>query len=306
VILTVTLNAALDITYGLERVAWNSVNRVDAVDVRAGGKGVNVARVLHALDVDAVVTGLAGGATGAELRAELARAGLRDELVTIAGETRRTVVIAARNGSETTLFNEPGPQVSMEEWRAFEERFRNLVAGAEAVVLSGSLPPGVPLGAYASLGAAAGSPVVLDADGEALRLGLDARPAVVKPNADELGRATGLAVSNLEEIAAAADSVLEAGAQAAVVSLGAEGLLACTRDGHWRARPAQRVEGNATGAGDAATAALVLGLVRGQTWPERLLHAAALSAAAVASPVAGEFDRELYERLLEDVVVEAL
>jgi tagatose 6-phosphate kinase len=300
-IVTATLNAALDVTYEVERLAVDEVHRVRSVTQRAGGKGINVARVLAGLGHDVIVTGLAGGATGALIRADARAAGLATELVDIAGESRRTVAVVQRSGTGATLFNEPGPPVSAVEWEHFRERFAELAAGAEAVVLSGSLPEELPPDAYALLveaARAAGACVVLDADGAALRSGVRAGPDVVKPNLDELQAATGMG-----ELAPACAALRDAGAQAVVASLGSAGLAADTADGRWKARSPVAVDGNPTGAGDAAVAALTAGLVAGQPWPERLAEAIAVSAAAARAPVAGDIDEATYAAVRDRVRV---
>ncbi|HEX4216092.1 MAG TPA: 1-phosphofructokinase family hexose kinase [Candidatus Dormibacteraeota bacterium] len=302
-ILTVTLNAALDVTYRLEAVARHEMNRVEAVASRAGGKGINVARVLRLLGEDAAVTGLCGGPTGEVIRRDLEAAALTDHLHPIAAESRRTLALVERSGA--TLLNEPGPEVTPGEWEAFLERYRGLLGLSSAVVLSGSLPRGLPGDAYAVLAAIAGDggrPVVLDADGEALRAGLRGRPRMVKPNADELARLFGETSST--DPVAGLRGLCAAGAETAVVSLGERGLVALAREGAWTARPPRVMRGNATGAGDAAVAALTLGLVRGLPWPERLAQAVAVSAAAVLAPVAGEADMRVYRELLPLVRVE--
>src|SRR5206468_3976003 len=136
-IATVTLNAALDVTYRLPAVELHAVNRVATVAARAGGKGVNVARVLHALGEDVIACCLLGGATGELVRADLTMPSL---VVPIAGETRRTVSVV--DDTDVTGFWEPGPVVSDEEWDASLDAFESL--SADAIVLSGSLPRGVP------------------------------------------------------------------------------------------------------------------------------------------------------------------
>ena len=297
-ILTVTLNAAVDTTYHVDALRLHDTNRAFDVSHRAGGKGINVARVLHALGHETVVTGLAGGRAGAEIHADLAASGLHDELVPIAGESRRTVTVVDRE--DATVLNEPGPVVSDREWAAFVTHFRTLSARASAVVLSGSLPRGVPSHAYAML-AETGAAVLLDTAGAALLAALKARPAAVKPNAAELAD-----VSPGRDVLDAAEALRQAGAGAVVVSLGARGAVAVTRQGRWRATPPEQVAGNATGAGDAAMAALAAGIASGTSWPERLADAVALSAAAVAHPFAGAFDRDAYARFRTSVSVEEL
>lgn len=171
------------------------------------------------------------------------------------------------------------------------------------MALCGSLPPGVPVGAYAVLvrrARAAGVPVLLDTSGEPLRRGVAARPDIVKPNATELAELTG----SHEPLQATRDA-RRRGAHAVVASLGAEGFLAVTPEGRWRAAPPRRVHGNPTGAGDSAVAGLLSGLVERLPWPDRLSRAVALSAATVAAPAAGEFDRAAYEELLGRITVAA-
>uniref|UniRef100_UPI0015F0ECD2 1-phosphofructokinase family hexose kinase n=1 Tax=Streptomyces sp. WELS2 TaxID=2749435 RepID=UPI0015F0ECD2 len=234
-ILTVTLNTALDITYRVRSLRPHASHRVSEVAERPGGKGVNVARVLAALGHEVTVTGFAGGHTGAVLRSMLAGApgDLVDALVPVSGATRRTVAVVDERTGDTTQLNEPGPHVSPAEWAAFLGRYQELLPGVSAVALCGSLPPGVPVGAYAGLVRAArsaGVPVLLDTSGEPLRRGVAARPDVIKPNADELAELTG----SHEPLRATQDA-RRRGAHAVVASLGADGLLAVTPEGHWRA-----------------------------------------------------------------------
>ncbi len=151
-ILTVTLNTALDITYRVPGLRPHASHRVTEVTERPGGKGLNVARVLAALGHPVTVTGFAGGSTGATVRASLAGVpGVVDALVPVAGATRRTVAVVDERTGDTTQLNEPGPVVAPAEWNAFQEAYEGLLAGAAAVALCGSLPPGVPVGAYAGL-----------------------------------------------------------------------------------------------------------------------------------------------------------
>ena len=287
-ILAVCLNLALDITYRVTSLRHGTTNRVGEVFERAGGKAVNAARVLDALGHEVVVTGFAGGLVGAAVVAELGDAGLAHELLPIAGQTRRTLIVLEARGGEPTGISEPGPSISPAEWDALLDAFRSLVRDAAAVVLSGSLPPGLPAGAYAMLIEAAGDvPALLDTAGEPLLLGAAAGPAMVKVNRDEIGGGDAIA---------AARRLRETGPGAVVVSLGEPGLVAVTEAGELRATPPETVSGNPIGAGDAASAALVAGAVAGTPWPERLADAAALSAAAVHAPVAGSFDARAYAR----------
>ncbi|MEU0838200.1 1-phosphofructokinase family hexose kinase [Streptomyces sp. NPDC005962] len=307
-ILTVTLNTALDITYRVPRLRPHTGHRVTEVTERPGGKGINVARVLAALGHHTTVTGFAGGVTGTVVREllaadEPARAPGRitDALVPIAGSTRRTLGVVDTASGDTTQLNEAGPAVTGAEWAAFMDAYARLLREASAVALCGSLPPGVPVGTYAQLireARTAGVPTLLDTSGEPLRRGVAARPDIVKPNAEELAGLTG----STEPLRAARDA-RRRGARAVAASLGADGLLAITAQGAWRAVPPERLKGNPTGAGDAAVAGLLSGLVDEVPWPERIARAVALSAAAVRAPAAGEFDPAVYAELLGRIEV---
>lgn len=301
VILTVTLNTALDITYQVAALTPHASHRVSEVRERPGGKGLNVARVLAALGHESVVTGFAGGPTGAVLRDLLTPLAPHDALVPVAGATRRTIAVVDGASGDTTQLNEPGPTVTPEEWAAFLSSYDSLLREAAAVALCGSLPPGIHVGAYAELvrrARAADVPVLLDTSGEPLRRGIAARPDLVKPNADELAQLTG----SREPLRATLDA-RRRGAHAVVASLGATGLLAATPDGVWEASPPAPVKGNPTGAGDSAVAGLLSGLVEQLAWPDRLARAVALSAATVLAPAAGEFEAAAYEDLLPRIAV---
>ncbi|MET9559051.1 1-phosphofructokinase family hexose kinase [Streptomyces tauricus] len=301
-ILTVTLNTALDITYRVRELRPHTSHRVDEVTERPGGKGLNVARVLAALGHEVTVTGFVGGVTGRALRDLLTRTPeVVDALVPVSGSTRRTIAVADTTTGDTTQLNEPGPEITPAEWADFQEAYEVLLRSSSAVALCGSLPPGVPVGAYAQLvrtARALAIPVLLDTSGEPLRRGIAARPDIVKPNADELAELTGS-----HDPSQATRDARRRGAHAVVASLGAEGLLARTPEGDWRAAPPRPVRGNPTGAGDSAVAGLLSGLVEKLPWPERLARSVALSAATVLAPAAGEFDRPAYEELLTRVSV---
>ncbi|GLV90312.1 MULTISPECIES: 1-phosphofructokinase family hexose kinase [Streptomyces] len=301
-ILTVTLNTALDVTYRVPRLLPHASHRVTTVTERPGGKGLNVARVLAALGHKVTATGFAGGPVGSVVRNMLAASpGVVDALLPCEGASRRTLAVVDEASGDTTQFNEPGPHITPAEWSLFLTHYQELVAQVRAVALCGSLPPGVPVGAYAVLvrvARAAGVPVLLDTSGEALRRGVAARPEIIKPNAAELAELTG----SRDPLPATRDA-RRRGAHAVVTSLGPGGLLAATAEGTWQAAPPRPLSGNPTGAGDSAVAGLLSALTEGLDWPSRLTRAVALSAATVLAPVAGEFDPRTYEEVRGSVKV---
>jgi tagatose 6-phosphate kinase len=294
VILTVTLNFGLDVTYHVEAIRHGETVRVPEVARRAGGKGVNCARVLHALGRDTVVTGFAGGFNGMAARAELEEARIPDATVPIDAESRLTLMVVDADGAATG-FSELGPQVSASHWQAQLGRIRELLSDAEAVVIAGSVPPGVPsdgCGQVVALAAEAGVPALVDVDGEHLLGALGPGPDVVKINRAEL-----FGVVDADDVVSGAVKLCHSGARTVVISEGAEGLV-CVHDGAvLRAAPPRALSGNPTGAGDAASAALAIALVDGVGWSDALADAAALSAAAVVTPLAGSFDGRVYRDL---------
>jgi len=305
VIVTVCLNPAIDVTYRVLELSVGRSHRVLEVHARAGGKGVNVARVLHQLDEPVTVAGLCGGATGAEIAADLQRSGLPAAFTLISGQSRRTVTVV--DARDATVFNEPGPPVSAAEWTAFTAAFDEIAKAGRVVVASGSVPPGCPDTAYAELVAIAranGAAVVLDAEGEQLRHALGARPDVAKPNAAEVAHLFGRPVTTRQDARDAAQLLCDSWAEAGIVSLGAEGFVAVTPSAVFDVRLPRRIRGNQTGAGDALAGAIARGLARHDPWPELLADAAALSAAAVAVPVAGSVAIDVMAEVRPGVVVQ--
>jgi tagatose 6-phosphate kinase len=286
----VALNPALDITYVSERFTAGEANRVSRVHAQAGGKAVNVARLLRQAGHDVVVTGFAGGLVGDEIVGHLDEWAIPHCLVRCAAGSRRTVSAFSAQDAAVTAYYESGPPIAAAEWERFSDGFANLVHGAAGVVLSGSLPAGLPVDAYrtlAGLAAGSGSGTFIDAHAAPLLAAMAAKPALVKPNEYELAEAAGLAVPvPLPAAVHAARRLLADGAQGVVVSLGARGLLGVLPGMSLLAAPPTQ-RGNPVGAGDAAFAALVHGHLTGQPWPDRLRRAAAMSAAAVRQPVAG-------------------
>jgi tagatose 6-phosphate kinase len=306
VILTVTPNVALDITYEVDELVPHESHRVTAVRQRAGGKGVNVASVLARMGHPVIATGLVGGAAGDDIRADLETRGVTAQFVDGAGSSRRTVNVVSAVHGDATIFNEPGPELTGAGWQSLVAGLDSLMAevAASVVVLSGSLPRGLPDDAYAELvelGHTHGARVIVDADGAALRGALTSGPDLVTPNRAELARATGTG-----DVAAGVAALRDLGARDVLVSCGADGLLLMPELGSgWQARLPAPLSGNPTGAGDALVAALAAGLASDSTWRLMVQDAATWSAAAVLQPTAGEIDPADVARLAPQVLVEA-
>ncbi|MCS3844982.1 1-phosphofructokinase family hexose kinase [Microbacterium sp. AK031] len=284
-ILTVTANPALDMTWELDRIEIGGAHRADTGAIRAGGKGLNVARVAHAQGFGVCAVTTCGGATGAELRDELAASGVPHLLVPVTALTRRSIAWVDRALGDTTIVNERGVNPRAEEWEEFSSAVRKQAAAASVLVIAGSFPPGAPSTLLPELIAAgAGRPVIVDTSGPALLTAADAGASVLKPNRAELLEATGIA-----DPIEGARALIARGAELVLLSLGAEGMYAVTADRVLRARLSEPLAGNPTGAGDAAVAACAVLMDAGVRDPEKILRrATAWSAAAVLMPLAGE------------------
>ena len=220
----------------------------------------------------------------------------------VASPTRSSVAIVDDSSGLTTIFNETGAPLTTDEWTALLDAAERLAVPATCLVASGSLPPDAPADLYARLAgiaAARGIPSIIDAIGPALLLAASAGATVLKPNRRELAETTGES-----DPVAGATRLLERGARLVIVSLGEEGMIAVAADDPGRlvgARLPQPLRGNATGAGDAAVAAVASCLAAGITDAQAILsRATAWSAAAVLAPLAGELDPSYPE--LEDAL----
>jgi len=300
-VIAVCLNPAIDVTYRVALLEPGTSHRAEPVGRRAGGKATNVVRVAHRLGCAATLVAPEGGATGAEFSADLRAEGVATDLVPVAGTTRTSVTVF--DAADATVFNEPGPTLDGDDWHRLLEAIAALATAGDVLVVSGSMPPGTPPTAsveLVDLAHSLGCRIVLDVTGDQLRAALSHHPDLVAPNVQEAAETLGLSA----DPAKLADELRHRGALAAVVSNGKDGLVASTPEGRWHAYVSESLTGNPTGAGDALTAALALGLVAGRGWVDLLRDAVALSAAAVVAHVAGDFDLPTRDRLHPFVLVE--
>lgn len=320
-ILTVTPNPALDVTYAVPELVPGLVHRVRSATTRAGGKGVNVARVLSALGVPCRVLGLSGGPDGARLVDELERAGLEVAMIDALPDVRRTVVVHT-DDSTVTSFWESGQRPEDPEAAALAllASVADGIPDSRAVTVSGSLPAGVDVELPARIAracSAADVPSVLDLDGDALRAAAAQGGAILMPNEDELEVLTGERVSTVRDVVGLARPLVGStpsgrpSALAVVVTLGSRGLVAVTPHASVHAHLPSEISGNPTGAGDAACAAVARSVSAAASLAlvdlERLAaEAVATAAAAVVCPLAGQIDVAAYRRWLPTVSVEQL
>ena len=222
VIVTVTLNAALDRSVTVPIFQLGHRHRASDVLVLAGGKGINVARALKHLDVPVVATGLAGGRTGTRIVEELTAEAILNDFVRIGDESRTSTAVLDPTSGTYTEINEWGPKVTEAELEILLEKLHYLSRGADMVVVAGSLPRGVADGFYAELVrelARGGVRVVLDTEGEPLRLGLEAEPWLVSPNQREAEQLVGQELEDDDDFLMALDTIAEMGARNVHITL---------------------------------------------------------------------------------------
>ena len=263
---TVTLNPAVDRTATIERFAVDTVNRVAASRLDAGGKGVNVSKAIKALGGRSVAYGFLGGGAGDFIRAFLDAEGIEHKFVRVGGETRTNLKIVDPVLGTHTDINEIGPPIGMEDLALLEEALFAEADSDDLFVFSGSTGNGVDASIYAAWirrCRSVGGRALLDADGAALAAGAAAKPTALKPNIDELSRLVGRPLPDIAAVNAAARSLLGGGTELVAVSLGADGALFADSRASVRAHgiPIQAL--STVGAGDSLVAALALGLERG-------------------------------------------
>ncbi len=311
-IVTVTLNAAIDRTLAVPSFQLGHRHRASQGLTLAGGKGINIARALKRLDLPVVATGLVGGRTGTRIVEELTAEAILNDFVRIADESRTSTAVVDPTSSTYTEINEWGPAVLESELEMLLEKIAYLSRGADFVVFAGTLPRGVADGFYADAIHElnrAGVKTVLDSEGEPLRLGVEAEPFLVSPNQEEAEDLVGQEFSDDDDFRMALETIAEQGARNVLIK-GATGCFALLReDRHTRLlhASAPRVEAvSAVGAGDVLLAGFIAARLADRPLEEALRAAVATGAASILEVGAGRFDPREAARLAATVRVDEL
>ncbi len=303
-ILTVTMNPSVDMRFMVDEFARGGVFRSREDQQTAGGKGLNVTRVLSLLGVPVTATGLLGGSNGRFIRQQLDGAGVRHSFLEIAGNSR--CCIAVLDGQCQTEVLGMGPSVSEAEEQAFFSSFAQLAATATVVTMSGSLPPGLAADTYRRLVVLAkdqGCRVLLDTSGQPLLEGIGANPCLVKPNREELEWLAGKPLETEQDLLAALAEISEK-VSIAVVSLGAAGALALANGVSYRIRGPLMDAVNPVGSGDAMLAGMARGLAEQWELEKVFAYGAACGAANALEKMTGYVDPVQVEAIAADVSVE--
>lgn len=308
-IVTVTLNPALDKTVSVSRLMINGVNRVVSTRLDAGGKGINVSKVIKTLGGDTMAMGILGGESGMYIQHSMAQNGINSKFCFVDAPTRTNIKIVDTSMHTYTDINERGEPVNDAVLANVFENVCGVVKEGDTVVFAGTNPPDTRpelLADWTKSLREKGIQVCLDATGEAMRLALDAGPNLIKPNKAELEEICGRRLYFDIDVIAAAKELISAGVERVTVSLGAEGALFVTEDQVIRAYGVHVPVVSTVGCGDAMMAAIVYYLQEGCSWQDVVKRAIAVSAAHVMCPGTEPAQLSQIEPLFEQVRIDEL
>ncbi|MDO4522770.1 MAG: 1-phosphofructokinase [Eubacteriales bacterium] len=305
-IITVTMNPAIDKTVEIDALIPGGLHRIQRVEYDAGGKGINVSKTLRALGGESIATGFLGGNAGRMIEQVLRDEGIRTDFVWVDGETRTNTKVFEKNGAVTEL-NEPGSVIAQEQKLDLLKKLEDYAAKDVLFVLSGSVPKGMDAGIYAEITQLVhvkGAKVLLDADGELFRRSLEAVPDMIKPNHVELADYAALGEKTTEaEILRVAKELTASGIDTVMVSRGKLGAM-MVRSEQMLSAPALPVNAHSTvGAGDAMVAALAYACERKLDMEECMRLCMAASAGAVTTIGTKPPARTLVDELMKQVEI---
>jgi 6-phosphofructokinase 2 len=302
-IYTVTLNPALDRNLFVEGIKYDDSNRIMKEERYAGGKGIDVSRVLTTLGVPNKALGFVGGFDGEELEGRLLNEGIACDFTRISGETRTNIIINDTGSESQTVFSAPGPEIKPYELMQFIHKAEKL-EDPEMVIISGSLPRGVHAEIYGKimdLAKEKGLKIVVDTDGDALKSCISRAPDVIKPNLHELSRLSGHDLKNADEIIRTSLEICSRSSCTLLVSLGARGILLAKEKELLLATPPGVEVVNTIGAGDSAVAGYVFGMTGEKSVQDSLICAVAAGTATTLRPGPALCTRDDFEELIPRV-----
>ncbi len=308
-ITTVTLNASIDKAYYMEEKLKNgTVMRVHRVRNSAGGKGLNVARVVRLCGEKVLATGMAGGYNGQYLENLLDKDNIPHNFLHVEGETRSCINILDREYGSTEYL-EPGFEVDESTAEEFLHLFSYITKESHVITLSGSVPKGLPKDIYSRIIRQAkdeGKQVILDTSRELLKKGMKARPDMIKPNREELEVLLGVTIHTIGDCVSMAGKLYSQGIPRVVISLGGAGALLACEEGIFMARPPKLPAVNTVGCGDSMVGAFAVAMERRMSHPDALRYAVSVASANALSPNTGDFAPDVRETIEKQVIIERL
>ena len=305
-IITLTMNPAIDKTACVDDLVVGGLNRLDQVIMNAGGKGINVSKTIHALGGVSKASGLLGGNNGRYIENALNNLSIENDFVHIDGETRVNLKVLNQDKTLTEL-NESGPVISEKQVDELFNKVNQLLHEQDILVLSGSVPKGVDKDFYAKMierAKAKSVQVILDADGELFDLGIQAKPTIIKPNKYEICKYFNQSEDiDFLELIGLGRELLNKGLELVVISMGKEGSIFIKRDCYAIAKAIKIEAHSSVGAGDAMVAALAIALDKKMNFKDMITLAVASSAGAVLSKGTSPAERSVVDELMKKVEI---
>ena len=305
-ITAITLNAAIDQIYNLESLIVGGSNRVSTITQEAGGKGMNVAKVLQSSGAKVDVGGFVGGINGERIRQLLEKRAISSELISISGESRVCLTVLDSLKSDVTEFLESGPEISKEEWNSMLDWIRQKSKSVKWFALSGSLPKGLPTTAYSEIIQIInenGAKAVLDSSGEALKNGIEAKPFAIKPNEHEIAAILGKTSATENDLLEAGNRFVNEGIEHVCFTLGGEGAIFVNQFGYFKAEAPRVNVVNTVGSGDAFVGGLLYGFAHKEEINIAYKRAIACGSVNAMHRAIGYIDLKQVEALMEEIAI---
>lgn len=307
-ILTITLNPSIDRRYNVENFEKGNIYKTSNYQYTAGGKGLNVTRVIKSFNEDVLATGFLGGYSGRFIEENLNGIGINHVFIPIEGENRSCIAIISDDGSQTEIL-EKGPYISKKNFNNFLALYDRLLDGVDIICASGSLPDGIPIDTYKQLIKLAkdkGKRFILDSSGDALRYGVEASPYLIKPNKYELEKLTGISIADEKSIIKASNYLLDKNIEIVVISLGGQGSIVFYKGNMYRVRvpPIELV--NSVGSGDSMIAGLAVGLNRNLSFEDMLKLGTACGTSNAMEHETGKVNHDNLSDIIGEIVIEKL
>lgn len=306
-IVTVTMNPAIDKTIEIDRLNRGNLNRIEKIEYDAGGKGINVSKTIHELGGESIATGFLGGNAGRVIEEILDSRGIKHDFVWVDGETRTNTKVCEQDGTVTEL-NEKGPEVTPEQLTNLLEKLDDLADDNVVFILAGSIPGNMEKDIYARIIERVhkkGAKVLLDADGELFRKGLEQKPDMIKPNQWEIEELQGFShgVSD-KKLINVAEKMQTEGIDTVVISLGKNGALFVCGSYVAKGMPLKVDVHSTVGAGDAMVAAMAYSFEKKMEPRETARLCMAVSAGAVMTVGTKPPEKQLVKQLMKRVILE--
>ncbi|HEY8364528.1 MAG TPA: 1-phosphofructokinase [Haloplasmataceae bacterium] len=299
--LTITLNPSIDIRYSIDNFQIGCVHRTKDFAYTPGGKGINVTKVITQLKEKVYATGFLGGSSGHFIRTKLDELKIAHQFIDIKGNTRQCIAILSNDNSQTEIL-EPGPIISNNEFLMFLKLYEALLTEVDIICASGSIPRGLPIDIYKMLidkARLSGKKFLLDTSGEALQLGIEAKPYLIKPNKEELETLIGKKLTSENDIISSVKPLLDKGINIVVVSLGGEGALAFHDKTMYKAIIPQVKVMNPVGSGDSMLAGFAVGLKRNYSMEKIVKLATACGTANAMEKETGKINLDNVKMLID-------